>query len=143
MNKEIECFPVIWYKCPKCDTENTVPIQDNPYLRKGFNCKGCKHTWLIKTLCETYGTIFPPKDKMNMLCSEFVCECGCSNIIFAKVTDISDRLADEDDEDGMRVHIEEAKAPTFGLCEECGAGYDLVYHGEGGNENIEGGSENI
>ncbi len=126
MNKEIEAFPVIWYRCPECDYENTVPIQDNPYLQKGFACKGCKSIWTTNALFEAYD-IFPSKDKMDMLCTEFICECGYSNVIFTPVTEGTDKLLDEDCENGMRMHMEGGVPPTFGLCEECGTGYDLVY----------------
>ena len=121
-HKRAEAFNVLWYSCPSCSASNSVKIE-SPYFQKGFNCKDCKSIWTCDGLFRAYGTIFPPKDKMDMLCTEFVCECGNSNLIFIKITETIDKSHNEE----MRVRIEGGECPKFGLCEECGEGYDLIY----------------
>lgn len=120
--REAEAFCAMWYRCPNCDTENTVRI-NSPYFPKGFSCRGCKTVWTTDGLYKAFGTIFPPQDKMNALCVEFLCECGRINLIFSKVIEQRNEVLDE----GWNKHVESAESPTFGICEECGAFYDLIY----------------
>ena len=118
----IEAFSALWYQCPTCNTENIISV-NSPYFQKGFRCKKCQTNWNLDNLYEAYGTIFPSKDKMNLLSTEFTCECGHVNLIFFKITETSDESFNE----YYRINIEGGEAPKFGLCEQCGTGYNLVY----------------
>lgn len=62
------------------------------------------------------------RDKYNDLCVEFQCECGHFSIIFNKI--ISHNI---EVEDGKHKHIIASESPSFGLCEKCMKGYDLIY----------------
>lgn len=116
-----EAFSAIWYCCPNCNTKNTERIIDNPRLTTGFNCKKCRSVWTVELLYRAFGTIFP-SEYLFAYCSEFTCECGCVNTLFSRKTLESEKVNDE-----RKLVVENLDCAKFGLCEECGASYDLVY----------------
>lgn len=128
---EINAYQCIWYACPNCKCGNAVRLFDSYDDEKRFQCKQClkSHTFvgLVQAYFsthdwKTYGPT-PPKDVLDVFCSEFTCRCGHVNHAFGVVT----KTDSESLEQGWASYSETATTPEFGLCEECFAGYDLVY----------------
>ena len=114
-----EAFHACNYVCPECQTKNTVRTSNNPYLRKGFNCKKCKKKWTIGQLCEIYG--FHTKLIIDQ-CAEFYCEnCGEQNV--AVGTYFEQKIYDQEQEMTVDVFQE----PQQAICENCQTKQKLIY----------------
>ena len=114
-----EAFHACGYICPICQTNNTVRTSNNPYLRKGFNCKECKTTWTLGLLYETYG--FNTKLVTDQ-CAEYFCDhCGHQNIALGKY--VEEKLFDE----GNEMLVDVFHEPKTGICQNCNIEQKLVY----------------
>lgn len=125
--KVADAHPVIWYKCPKCNSDNTA---GTALILKGFNCVKCKTKWTTPALHgpEGHNTLLD-LDKINPLCVEFICDCGKTNLIFMKNPQKCniEHVVLPEQEEGMELVGLTAEIPTFGVCEDCHEGYRLSY----------------
>lgn len=117
-----KAYCVIWYVCADCDAQNVVQIPDLLKNNYQYSCEGCNHGWNFATinsaLTEKYGK---PDDHFSVTATQFTCDCGKKNMIFGRR-----KKFERTQIGGMIKEVAEFEPPTFGLCEECGAGHDLV-----------------
>jgi hypothetical protein len=110
---------VIYYKCPECDSKNTIDVFS---IGEAFECTTCSKPWTYIGLCKAYGSTDPDIDLLNANSIEFECKCGTINIIHSRKT-----RTVETDEGEYNKREDYYESPLFGLCEECLNGYELEY----------------
>ena len=135
--QKTEGFHCIWYKCPECDTENTLRTNfEHPLHLQNFKCIKCKHIWtmelLHKTIASGCKSPLPPRDKFNAMATEFICDsCGRTNLVFSKIIEETDRFVHEEGEewkgDGIRCHMTCAEPPKEVVCQFCQTSFKIVF----------------
>ena len=127
---KIAAYNVIYFKCPECDSKNTINIFEYDY-NTGLKCVNCSAFFRYEDLCKKYGNndesgnFYTDVDNFNENSVEFTCKCGYKNIIYSRLTQTD--VVEIDNEHELNGRIDHYKAPEFGLCEHCGEGYNLVY----------------
>lgn len=127
----LEAFMSLLYECPKCETTGVVQLH-SPLIYKGFRCRGCKFVWTCNSLFEHYCMIYgfpPPQEKVYVGVTEYTCDnCGASNILIPRLeAEVKGAIRDLDGDEIGGYFLGKVKRPYFGCCEQCHAGYNLVY----------------